>query len=240
MTSHNRAAQPRAAMARTRAVVAQFSASTLGKQVYVCYTDSNGLAKPARCANTRRHDRTTLEVAGMPTLPISLADNKYAIPVGQGYYAIVDAADLPLIADYDWHLKESKRGKRVTNRYASCWIEGKQTGMADLLLPHGSGLVVDHIDGDGLNNTRSNLRLATPQQNTWNSRRPCHSKSPYKGITREKSTGQWRAQIHDGKRVLILGWFESPEDAARAYDAKAVELRGEFAYLNFPDERRGK
>lgn len=105
------------------------------------------------------------------------------------------------------------------------------------------GYVWDHIDGNTLNNTRANLRHATPQQNAWNrGKRLPGATSKYKGVYRKRykngKLGKFRPRItHDGK-TLCFGAFESEEDAAREYDKRARQLHGEFAYLNFPDKKQ--
>lgn len=91
-------------------------------------------------------------------------------------------------------------------------------------------LGVDHRDHNGLNNKRSNLRVATNGQNQANRR----TSAQYRGIFKDRS-GKWVARIRQpvGKREY-LGYFSDPEEAARAYDRAAVRIHGEFALLNFP------
>ena len=94
-------------------------------------------------------------------------------------------------------------------------------------------LLVDHIDGNGLNNQSSNLRVATHSENLCNRKSVKGSKSPYKGVGWVSSHKLWRASIQKDKKQTILGYFKDDKDAAIAYDKAAKELHGEFAYLNF-------
>ena len=95
-------------------------------------------------------------------------------------------------------------------------------------------LFVDHINGNGLDNRKDNLRLATPEENKHNSRkRGGRGQSKYKGVTLDKKKNQWRVRIgYKGKRIF-LGCFDDEIEAAKAYDGSAKELYGEYARLNF-------
>lgn len=95
--------------------------------------------------------------------------------------------------------------------------------------------VVDHINGNGLDNRRENLRIATMSSNQWNQRkqRRC-TKSKFKGVGLDDRTNKWSADIRAYKQRFYLGSFVLEEDAAMAYDAAARKLHGEFARLNFP------
>jgi hypothetical protein len=90
----------------------------------------------------------------------------------------------------------------------------------------------DHIDHDGLNNQRSNLRPATTAQNNHNQRPQRNTSSRFKGVTWHKRIGKWQAAIKVADKNRHLGVFPDEEDAARAYNAAAVEAYGEYAYLN--------
>ena len=104
------------------------------------------------------------------------------------------------------------------------------------------GEIIDHADRDTLNCRRSNLRRATRQQNSLNkgpNRKPGTSK--YKGVFLCRRTGRFRARVSLNRKRIYLGYFESELDAARAYNAKAAELFGEFAYLNpIPEVAEGR
>ena len=96
------------------------------------------------------------------------------------------------------------------------------------------GFVVDHIDGNSLNNRKTNLRICTQAQNIHNSRPRRNRSSKYKGVFWDKVNKKWSTNIRKGDKRIYLGGFDDEIEAAIAYDRKAAELFGEFAYLNFP------
>ncbi len=98
-------------------------------------------------------------------------------------------------------------------------------------------LVVDHIDHNGLNNTRANLRLCTSAQNLCNALPPANASSRYKGVSWEKRRKNWRVVIQFNNKTYHLGHFKNEIEAAKAYDERAKELHGEFACLNFPPKK---
>jgi len=104
--------------------------------------------------------------------------------------------------------------------------------------PAAPGLEVDHINRNKLDNRRENLRECTRSQNSMNKGKMVSEKrqfkSKYKGVCRNK--GLWRARIYKDAKQISLGYFDTEEEAARAYDNKAYELFGNFAALNFPRE----
>jgi len=105
--------------------------------------------------------------------------------------------------------------------------------MHQLLMAPPPGMVVDHIDGNGLNNRRANLRICTPQQNRRNTR-PRHKTSAFLGVSRRGD--KYAARIKHHGREFHLGLFKDEIEAAKARDRKAKELFGQFAWLNFPED----
>jgi hypothetical protein len=97
---------------------------------------------------------------------------------------------------------------------------------------------LDHANRDGLDNRRENLRPATGTQQVANQELRSDNSSGFRGVYRRRDTLRWQSRIFCAGRGVSLGCFDSPEDAARAYDKAAVDLFGEFAFLNFPDEMR--
>ena len=91
---------------------------------------------------------------------------------------------------------------------------------------------VDHIDRDPKNNSLSNLRWATNQQNGMNRTKQNNTSSPYKGVYWNKQHKKWQSNIKFNGKSIYLGLFNSEEAAARKYDQKAIELFGEFASIN--------
>lgn len=91
---------------------------------------------------------------------------------------------------------------------------------------------VDHIDLNGLNNQKHNLRLCTNHQNSFNKRIPSENKSGFKGVSFHKRAGKWRARVKFNRKENHIGLFKSKIEAARAYDKLAVKLFGEFARTN--------
>ena len=107
--------------------------------------------------------------------------------------------------------------------------------MAETFLSPEEGLVVDHINRDPFDNRLENLRMITPPQNSWNSKRSSTNTSGFKGVS--ASGSRWIARIYSKGRSFFLGSFSCRRHAAEAYDKAAIALRGEFASLNFPSLR---
>lgn len=154
-----------------------------------------------------------------------------------GYVCFVDPEDVPLVSEFSWVAK-TQRGRQYAH---STRRRGKpRLFLHVLLMGTREGFRIDHIDNDGLNNRRSNLRWATGTQNQANKKRQHNGRSRYKGVWfPTKAHPHWRAAVMCNGVRYFLGVFDTEEAAARAYDAKAKELFGEFARVNFPEEPRG-
>lgn len=148
------------------------------------------------------------------------------IKLEDGEIARIDDEYIDLVSRYRWH---SLRLPRLV--YAVAYSDGVQILMHRLIMGPRSGQIVDHIDSDGLNNTRSNLRFANHAENMRNRRKTVNATSRFKGVWFEAK--KWRACLRvNGKRIRA-GYFVSEEEAARAYDALALKHHGRFARLNF-------
>lgn len=148
------------------------------------------------------------------------------VPLTQGLFALVDDEDYNTISKFKWC---AHRPRNVT--YASARIGHKMVYLHRFLMPWIPR--IDHYDGNGLNNQRSNLRSATRSENGCNRGRNKNNISGFKGVSWFKKTNQWRARIGLDGRDRLLGYFDDPTAAAKTYDKAARRLHGKFAHTNF-------
>ncbi|MHC4258834.1 MAG: HNH endonuclease [Planctomycetota bacterium] len=158
------------------------------------------------------------------------------IPVGHGKYAIVDADDYERLAKYKWRVCTNGH-TFYAYRYSSTRGGKKRQRvlMHHQIIDIPEGMVCDHINHNGLNNRKPNLRQATSSQNSCNTRNSGQTTSRYRGVSQDSRPNLWRARIRVNGRELHLGVFDNKVDAAKAYDTAAKEYHGEFAVLNFPE-----
>jgi hypothetical protein len=142
------------------------------------------------------------------------------VKLSQGFVAVVDDEDYPLVSKLNWY-------------YNQGYAKNKPgLSMHRLITGAKQGQIVDHRDGDGLNNTRSNLRLCTQAENARNRKMQSNNSSGYKGVYWDRSKKKWTAQISYDRRYHNLGSFDSVEEAAVAYNTVALDVYGEFARIN--------
>lgn len=157
--------------------------------------------------------------------PAGLIIATIEIPLTQGYVTRIDAADRAFTDGRKWHAVARSYKRTV---YARTKINGRQVMLHNLLCPDWDE--VDHADGDGLNNCRSNLRDGAEFRNNANTWMRSNNTSGYKGVYRYG--GAWCARICVDRTRMNLGTYNSPEEAAYAYDQAAVSLFGEYARTN--------
>lgn len=149
---------------------------------------------------------------------------------GRPHFAMASAKDAERISAHRWRANSCG--------YAMTVIDGKRVSMHRFLLEAPPGHEVDHRNGNRLDNRRENLRVCSRSENQCNRGKTRGNTSGFKGVG--KKGNRWRASIKARKRRHGLGYFATPEDAARAYDQAAIQLHGEFARLNFPVAHLGE
>ena len=152
------------------------------------------------------------------------------IPLSKGLFTVVDADDFVKFGHMAW--RATKKG---SNQYAIGNLTGEKqnSSLHRLILNAPNGVDVDHKNRDTLDNRRSNLRLATRQQNNFNRTKRKGCTSIYKGVHWHKQKGKWQARIVVDRKTRSLGLYSSEIEAARMYDQAAIQHFGEFANPNF-------
>jgi hypothetical protein len=158
------------------------------------------------------------------------------IPLTQGQNAIVDAEDFDRLNQWNWHAQWSNCSKTF---YAgrNSYPDGPK-GKCVYVRMHAEVLgiksEIDHRDGNGFNNRKENLRPCTRKQNTWNGTKKSTNRSGFKGVSKDRRSpnGRWRARIMVSGVEIQLGLFDTPEEAAHAYNDAARRHFGDFAQVN--------
>jgi len=154
----------------------------------------------------------------------------------QGKHAVVDIADYPWVSGHRWCAHKVRR-----QYYACTYLQGQDGKQATLqmhrlLMPDAQE--VDHINHNGCDNTRANIRACTRAQNQMNGLKHRDGSSRFKGVHWFKAHQKWQSYIYINRAQIHLGLFTSETEAAHAYDAAAREYFGEFACLNFPKKEQ--
>jgi hypothetical protein len=168
-------------------------------------------------SNFELHKRTRIE-----------GDVAY-ITLSQGYEAIIDAADVVIVGQYCWSAEVKSNYVAAHRKQPIGNGKCKNLYLHRAIMQPPEHLVVDHIDGNPLNNRRSNLRLASKAENGRNAKLSRANSTGLKGVTWDRRYKKWRAQITCNKINRNLGRFDCPQKAHQAYLKAAQELFGEFA-----------
>jgi hypothetical protein len=155
---------------------------------------------------------------------------------GEQFAVFIDLEDFPRVSCHKWWVRKKRR---TYYAFGEAWVNRKRVtfrlhrfimGCDDPLIE------VDHKNHNGLDNRKGNLRLATTEQNRCNCKPYSNNKSGFKGVFWEQGRERWAAYITSKRKRRHLGRFLTRDDAAKAYDAAAKELHGDFARLNLPPD----
>lgn len=160
------------------------------------------------------------EVNNIVKIPLSM---KQSILLHGKFYAIIDFDDYSKVQNISFRIK--------SDGYVQATINGKSVSLHRIVMNY-PRLHVDHINGNKLDNRKSNLRLVTQAQNNCNCSKRLNCLSIYKGVTFHKRNNKWQAQIVKNKKNHHLGYFKSEVNAAQAYNFAAEKYHGEFAKYN--------
>jgi len=149
--------------------------------------------------------------------------------------AFVDECDFARVSAHQWRARQYPRNHNWYAVSASAHMH-RLIAAAMGISGIGRTLHVDHIDGNGLNNCRSNLRVATPSQNRANAAKRSSASSSFKGVSLHRPSGRWQAKIKINGKQYWLGGFRDQVSAAKRYDEAALKAFGPFARLNFPPQ----
>jgi len=161
--------------------------------------------------------------------PFEVDANTYGIPLSGGQVAHIDKEDLDKIKNYGWYAHFDSVGKTF---YAVTRTHGTRIPMHRLILNADQSVVVDHIDHNGLNNKKSNIRICTQSQNCMNKRTQSNNMSGYRGVSFHKRKNKYQATIMVNRKQIYLGSYDTALEASEAYQAAAKKMFGEFYCIN--------
>ena len=154
------------------------------------------------------------------------------IQLTKGKVALVDDEDFEYLNQFKWQANKIRNTFYANRNFRIYKNKQGKIYMHRLILKAKKEYVIDHIDGDTLNNQKKNLRICTHSENMRNSKIPINNTSGYKGVSYIKRDKKWEAYITFNNKLLNLGTFTDPINAAKAYNAAAVKYHGKFAKLN--------
>ncbi len=160
------------------------------------------------------------------------------IQLTQGQVALVDDEDFERVSQFKWHAHFNRTyangGAFLASRTVGARGNRSTVYLHRLIIEAGTGQIIDHIDGNPLNNQRHNLRIATRSVNGANTSQILltRNRSGFRGVSFYTPYSKWRAQIKATNRTVTLGYFTDKLEAAKAYNEAAKKYHGEFATLN--------
>lgn len=151
------------------------------------------------------------------------------IPLTQGKFALVDDEDFERLNKVKWYCSKNGYAVRSAKKPNSEWTVLRM--VHEIIGKPPRGFLVDHIDGNKLNNRKSNLRFCTPSQNLMNKGKPESNTSGYKGVSWDKVNKKWKAEIKVNGKSKTLGRFLTPKIAYKIYCEACIYYHKEFARL---------
>jgi hypothetical protein len=158
------------------------------------------------------------------------------IPLTRGKFALVDDEDYEWISQYKWTWVEVRKGyPGYAVRNIGTFKKTKHQSMHRLIMGNPKGKVVDHINGNSLDNRRSNLRIITDRQNLLRAprKKSTNASSRYKGVVKPAGRKRWAMQVWRDGTLYRVGGFDTEHHAALARDLWAIDLHGDLVYTNF-------
>ena len=184
-------------------------------------------------SSSRKRSGSENEKASKPINFAFVDEGTMKVIFRNGTECIFDSEDYEKLKEYRWRLI---RGR--TNLYAGAETYGSETKrvlMHRLVMNCPEDMVVDHINGDGLDNRKENLRVATRSQNSKNRKVNSNNTSGYKGVTFDQTSGSYRASIMCDYEIIHLGLFSTAEEAAQAYADASAKYHGEYGRTHLDD-----
>lgn len=158
---------------------------------------------------------------------------EFEIELSRGLKTIVDADVYEWASKRNWYAGKSKGGfYAISDEPMINGRRGKKVLLHREVIGAKPGQMVDHINGNPLDNRKANLRFCDHSTNSMNTKRRADNTSGYRGVTWHSRGKKWLAQLVAGGKHYSIGLFSSKEDAARAYNVYALKHHGEFARLN--------
>jgi hypothetical protein len=155
------------------------------------------------------------------------------IHLTQGKFAIVDPKDYARLSKYKWRICNARNTMYAERSIRKGPARYGRVLMHRMIIHPAKGFVIDHINGNGLDNRSANLRLATVSQNAANAPKKSTNTSGFKGVWFDKQKKKFRACIWHQKKRHHLGYFKTKIEAAKAYDQAAIKYHKQFARPNF-------
>jgi hypothetical protein len=169
---------------------------------------------------------------------IGIETESREIPLTRGLVAIVDVEDYPRVSQYKWSASKSKNTfYAIRNIPDNGWTSLSMHRFI-LGLGYGDKRITDHINRNGLDNRRSNLRIADSFLNAYNCKMQSSNTSGYRGVCWHNKTKRWWAYFKFERKIISCGYHKTPEDAAVAHDIKSREYWGRNAMVNFTEDQK--